>query len=115
SLHLCEVLARLPYIHVTFTDGQDFEVAWFQNESRQVEYTQLREMPGCSRGFRAIEQPLRDRGVLRDVQVADAVSQLLDMDAFVAATLDVLHQSPTILLCETANCTICPKRRKAMA
>ncbi len=51
SLHLCEVLAGLPYVRVAFTEGQDFEIAWFINEDGQVEYTQFFEVPGCSRGF----------------------------------------------------------------
>jgi hypothetical protein len=101
-------------VHVPFSDNQDYEIAWFFNENRQVEYTRIYEVPGCSRGFRAIEAPLIERGVLRRVRIGRADCQLLDMSEFVAATLDVLAQHPTLLLCETSNCIICPKRRKHM-
>jgi aminoglycoside 3-N-acetyltransferase len=114
SLHLCEVLAGLPYVNIAFSDGQDFEVAWFINENGQTEYTQIREVPGCSRGFRAVEPLLRERGVLRDVHVAGAASQLLNLNDFIIAVSDILEKCPTILLCETPNCTICPKRRTHM-
>jgi aminoglycoside N3'-acetyltransferase len=114
SLHYCEVAVELPYIHVPFSDDQDFEMAWFFNEHGQVEYTQITEVPGCSRGFRKIEQPLRECGVLTDVRVGAAACQLLDLRALVQAAREILNEDPCFLLCETANCAICPKRRRAL-
>jgi aminoglycoside 3-N-acetyltransferase len=111
TLHYCEVAARLPYIHVTFSDGQDFEVAWFLNELGQIEYTQIFEIPGCSRGFRVVEEPLRRRGVLRDVKIGPAPSQLLECKALVETMRELLAEQPGMLLCETDSCVICPKRR----
>lgn len=114
SLHYCEVVAKLPYLNVVFSHGQDYELAWFVNEKRQIEYTQLYEVPGCSRAFRVVETPLRERGVLRDVQVAAAPSQFLEMTDLVAAMSDILERNPSLLLCETSKCMICPKRRAYM-
>ena len=111
TLHFCEVAARVPYIHVTFSEGQDFEVAWFLNEIGQIEYTQIFEIPGCSRGFRVVEEPLRQRGVLRDVNVGPAASQLLECKALVETMRELLAECPGMLLCETDSCGICPKRR----
>jgi aminoglycoside 3-N-acetyltransferase len=115
SLHLCEVLAGLPYVRVAFTEGQDFEIAWFINEDGQVEYTQIFEVPGCSRGFRVVEEPLRQVGVLRDVRVGPSVSQLLRLNDLVNAMKELLHADPTMLLCTHNDCGICPKRRRFMA
>lgn len=114
SLHYCEVKSELPYIDVPFSDGQQYELAWFLNEVGQIEYTQIFEVPGCSRGFRAIEDPLRARGVLLDVAVCGAKSQLLELDALVRAADEILRADPTLLLCNTPTCTICPKRRRLM-
>lgn len=114
SLHYCEVLAKLPYIHVPFSENQNYEIGWFLNETGQIEYTQLYEVPGCSRGFRAVEQPLIDRNVLRFVKIGQAESQMLDLPALADAMIEIFAEDPTILLCRTANCTICPKRRAAM-
>ncbi|MGI8907521.1 MAG: AAC(3) family N-acetyltransferase [Candidatus Sumerlaeaceae bacterium] len=114
SLHLAEVLAGLPYVAVAFQDEMDYETGWFYNENRQVEYVPLHEFPGCSRGFRKIEYPLRERGVLHDVRVGNAASQLLDMRSLCHAAEEILQRDPTLLLCEVQNCAICPRRRAYM-
>lgn len=114
SLHYCEVMAGLPYIEVPFTSDQDFEVAWFFNESGQIEYTEIREMPGCSRGFRVIEPMLKERGVLKETRVGEAPCQLLEMEKFVAAAIEILQEDPILLLCSTPGCIICPKRLERM-
>jgi aminoglycoside 3-N-acetyltransferase len=114
TLHYCEVAAGLPYVRIPFTDGQDYEVAWFLNELGQIEYTQIFEVPGCSRGFRVVEEPLRRRGVLRDVNIGPAASQLLECQALVQAMRDLLAEQPGMLLCQTESCLICPKRRTFM-
>ncbi|MGB9690720.1 MAG: AAC(3) family N-acetyltransferase [Candidatus Sumerlaeaceae bacterium] len=114
SLHLCEVLAKLPYIHVTFSDNQNFELAWFINEEQQVEYVPIYEVPGCSRGFRVVEEPLRRAGVLRDVVVGYAPSQLLLLNDLIEAMNELLTATPTLLLCRNEQCTICSKRRAYM-
>lgn len=114
SLHLCEVLAELPYVRVAFSEGQDFELAWFLNESGDIEYIPIYEVPGCSRGFRVVEEPLRRAGVLRDVSIGHAPSQLLVLEDLIQAMRDLLAEDPTLLLCRLETCTICPKRRAYM-
>jgi aminoglycoside 3-N-acetyltransferase len=114
SLHLCEVLADLPYLTVAFSEGQDFEFAWFLNENGQVEFTPIYEVPGCSRGFRVVEEPLRRARVLRDVMIGHAPSQLLDLESLVEATRELLARHPTMLLCRDDSCPICVKRRRFM-
>ncbi len=114
SLHLCEVLAKLPYVEVAFSEGQDFELAWFINEEGQVEYTPIYEVPGCSRGFRVVEEPLRRAGVLRDVMIGNAPSQLLLLEELIEAMKSLLATDPTLLLCHNEQCTICSKRRAYM-
>lgn len=114
SLHLCEVLADLPYIHVCFTDDVDFESAWYQNNDGEVVFTRIYEVPGCSRGFRAIEPFLEQRKVLRRVYIGDSTSQLLNLPDLIDASREILAENPTLLLCNVPNCGICPKRRQFM-
>lgn len=114
SLHLCEVMANLPYINVPFSENTDFEVAWFHNSEGQIEFVPVREVPGCSRGFRAIEPELQARGVIRSCKIGNATCQVLVMRDLVDAALDILAQNPTLLLCRLGHCAICPKRRTYM-
>lgn len=114
SLHLCEVLAELPYVKIGFTNDVDFETAWYQTDDSEIRFTKIREVPGCSRGFRVIEPELVKRGVLQKVKIGEANSQLLNLTDLVSATCEILPANPTMLLCRVANCGICPKRRTYM-
>lgn len=114
TLHLCEVMAKLPYVDVPFADNINYEIAWYETSDGKVEFTPIREVPGCSRGFRAVEPELIRRGVLRQVTIGNAVTQILDMRQLVETMIDVLRVDPTILLCHLKHCAICPKRRRAM-
>lgn len=114
SLHLCEVLAELAYVNVCFSDSTDFEVAWFHNEMGQIEFTQIREVPGCSRGFRAIESELKKQAVLQTARIGNAACEILNCSELVAAAKEILRRNPTLLLCHLNHCGICPKRRAFM-
>lgn len=114
SLHLAEVMTGLPYTSIAFQDEADYETGWFFNEQRQIEYVQLHEFPGCSRGFRHIEWHFREQGVIKDVKVGNAACQLLDLNWMCQAAQSILQRDPTLLLCDVPNCAICPRRRARM-
>lgn len=114
ALHFCEVVAGLPYIHVAFTERTSTELAWFINGDAQIEYAEIREVPGCSRGFNAIEQPLRDAGVLHDVMIGPARSQVFRFKELVDAAVEMLAENPAMLLCDVSTCKICPRRRNSL-
>lgn len=114
SLHLAEVLTGLPYTSVAFQDDTDYETGWFFNEQRQIEYVQLHEFPGCSRGFRNIEHHFREDGVLHDVHVGQAACQLLDLQQMCRSAEAILQRDPLLLLCSIPSCAICPRRRAYM-
>jgi aminoglycoside 3-N-acetyltransferase len=110
SLHLCEVLADVPYIHIAFTPGRDYEFAQVRERSGRIREIKLYELPGCSHAFVRAEDYLRERGALRDVEICGAASQILDMQALAEALIEKLKQEPTTLLCDNPQC-ICARRR----
>ncbi|MCX7001376.1 MAG: AAC(3) family N-acetyltransferase [Candidatus Sumerlaeota bacterium] len=112
SLHLCEVLADVPYLNVVFTPGRDYEVAHRINERGEVKEFILRQVPGCSRGFRKCEPYLRESNVLKDVIVVNAQSQLLDISSLVEVMVRKLKEDPGFILCEIPDCGICQRRRR---
>ena len=113
-LHICEILAGVPYLDVTFTKGLDYEVAHRINEQGELEEFILKQVPGCSRGFTKAEPYLREKGVLKDVTIINAQSQLLDAQKMVDAMKEKLKAEPYFLLCDAADCGICPRRKKAV-
>ncbi len=113
-LHLCEVLAGVPYLEVAFTPGLDYEVAHRMNDQDEVEEYILRQVPGCSRGFPKSEGYLKSKGVLRDVRIVTSQSLLFDAQPVVQTMVDKLKEDPNYLLCDNSDCSICSRRRKAL-
>jgi len=111
TLHLCEVLADVPYLNVAFTQGRDYEVAHRINERGEVEEFIIRQVPGCSRGFIRCEPYLREKGVLRDVLVLNSKSQLLGVPQLVDVMVEKLKVEPYFILCDIPDCGICTKRK----
>jgi aminoglycoside 3-N-acetyltransferase len=114
TLHLCEVLADVPYLDVAFTQGRDYEVAHRINERGEVEEFIIRQVPGCARGFKKCEPYLRETGVLKDIMVLNAKSQLLDAQQLVNAMVTMLKEDPGFILCEIPDCGICQRRRQVI-
>jgi len=114
TLHLCEVLADVPYLKVAFTPGRDYEIAHRINERGKVEEFIVHQVPGCSRGFRKCEPYLRKTGILNDVMVMNAQSQLLDAQPLIDAMVTKLKEFPTFILCDIPDCSICHRRKQAI-
>lgn len=115
SLHCAEVVSGVSYVDVPFTPGQTHEVSWFLNEHGQIEYASLRQLPGCSRGFRAAEPGLMEAGLLTAGRVGGAACQVLPAAAAVAEVARLIAAQPALLLCHLANCAICPRRRASLS
>jgi aminoglycoside 3-N-acetyltransferase len=111
-LHLCEVLAEVPYLEIAFTPGMNYEVAHKMNDRGEVEEYILYQVPGCSRGFPKSEPYLKDKGVLRDVRVVTSHSLFFDVQPLAHAMVEKLKEDPYFLLCENPDCSICSRRRQ---
>jgi len=113
-IHYCETAAKVPYLRIPYTIGQDFETAWFINARGETETTQVLEIPGCSRGFGCLEPSLSKAGILRSVKVADAACQVVESRALLEAILELLTLQPCALLCQNPDCRICHRRRQTI-
>ena len=71
--------------------------------------------PGCSRAFGVLEQPLRERGSIRDGKVGDALAQLVSGSAVIAATVELLQDDPAALLCTDPDCYRCSRARARLS
>jgi aminoglycoside 3-N-acetyltransferase len=111
-LHTCEVLAEVPYLNIAFTPNQDYETAHFLNKKGETEKYILKPVPGCSNGFSKAEDFLREKGILKDVKVLNAKSQIFSVTEMVNAIIENLKNEPYFLLCENPDCGICPRRYK---
>jgi len=113
-LHVAEVLAGLPYVDIPFSEGKNFETAAIYRGGKQILDLKIFEAPGCSRGFHKAEPVLRNAGVIRDGSVGQAAVQLFSAQALLGVMTRALRKDPALLLCDVEDCSICPRRRRAV-
>ncbi len=112
-LHFCEKAANLNYIDIPFSPDKEFETARIK-ENEIIKEINIKEVPGCSRGFNKVEKPLKRMGIIKDVWIGEARSQILESKKLVKAMNKILRRHPDILLCEEFDCSICIRRRAAL-
>lgn len=100
TVHVGEFHADAPYL------GIPFDPAWPAHGDDRF--------PGCSRAFGVLEQPLRERGAIRDGKVGNALAQLVSGAAVIEATVELLRADPAALLCTDPDCYRCSRARAAL-
>lgn len=112
-LHFCEKKAGLKYINIPFSTDREHEIA-LMKDGEAIKEVIISEVPGCSRGFNKSEKYLRKAGIIKDVWIGEARSQLLEAKPLVKEMVKILKRHPDLLLCEEFDCGICPRRRAAI-
>jgi len=113
TIHVGEAQAGVPHLHVPYgPDGATSVPISVKGETIKVA---LREFPGCSEAFGAVEGELRRRGHIRDRMVGGASMQLMRGADLIRTVVDLLRDDPTILLCTSTACSRCPGARAMLA
>lgn len=111
-IHTAEVLAKAPYLEVSWTAHRNYEISHLYQSGSLVERIHIFQIPGCSKGFQKI-QPFLDRaGIVEHVQIAMAPSQFFYASDLTRVTVPLLQENPDMLLCHDEKCSICPRRRE---
>ena len=76
-----------------------------------VEHT-LDDSPTCSLAFNAVEHGLRRHGEIVDGVIGECHLQLMRGLDVVRRTVDLLRESPEVLLCTRGDCVTCQERRR---
>lgn len=114
SLHLCEELAEVPYLDVTFTEGQSHERAHRVCADGTVELVRVEPVPGCSQGFQRAEPCLNASGVVNRVMIGEAETLITSLPALAGVMGPVLRRHAGLLLCTRPDCSICQRRRRVV-
>ncbi|MCU4751215.1 AAC(3) family N-acetyltransferase [Halobacteria archaeon AArc-curdl1] len=105
TLHVAEVLAKLPY--KTGTN----EVLVQSGDVRTVHAAKV----GCGKGFPALEPVADEAGILTRGRIGHARAQTGEGAALLEVALEVLDSDPGFLLCENPDCWWCPEAREALS
>ena len=112
TIHVGEAHAGVPYLDVPFRPDSPRSATVATPEGEQE--VPLRQPPGCSRAFGAVEKALRDRGAVRDGLVGRALTQVVRGRAVIDATVDLLRSDPAGLLCTDPRCYRCTEARRCL-
>jgi len=109
TIHTAECLA--PAFYLDMPQSPDaWETAMLRVDGQEHEI-ELKERPGCSVGFGAIEGLLRQRGAIRDGRLGRSYTQAMRGADVIAAGIDMLRADPTALLCSDPSCYRCTSAR----
>lgn len=111
TIHVGEVYAGVPYLNIPFEPTSPPR-AFVEGGLGMVE---LRDPPGCSRAFGAIEAHLRQRGAIRDGKIGNALAQWMSGQEVITVTTNLLRQDHAALLCTDPDCYRCNRARDSLA
>lgn len=113
TIHVGEVHADAPYLDIPFS-ADSFTSATVVTPAGDVTVPIL-QPSGCSRAFGAIEQPLRQRGAIRDGSVGEALVQVMRGLDVIETVVDLLRDDPAALLCNDPESYRCAQARLRIA
>ena len=115
TLHLAQVLAGVPYLHVLYRRAWG-ETALVRRPDGSVEEVSMvnDEWPGCSGGFLAIEPLLEARGLTRETRIGSCRARLTPMTEMIDLAVEGIGKDPCFLLCDRPECEHCAGSRQAI-
>jgi len=102
-IHVAEEIVSVVYLE------RNREVQ-FKNPHGTVVRKWIR-MPGCSKGFDAVQEILEERDAIKETQIGDCNAMLMTARSVVDAAVEVLKLNPEGLLCEHPDCESCAQAR----
>ncbi len=113
TIHVGEAHAGVPHMHVPYGPDGATRVPISVNGDTVI--VELRDFPGCSEAFGAVEGEMRRRGFIHDRMVGGASMQLMRGADLISTVVDLLQDDPTLLLCTSTACSRCPDARAMLA
>lgn len=112
-VHVAESIAGSPYQDIGYP-GYGRRTVVVAANGKRVKYA-AKENPGCSAGFIAVQNRLRQRNLLTEARIGNAKTIVSKAEDILDAALELLTKDGTALLCKNAKCPVCPPRRKKVA
>ena len=116
TLHLAEVLAGVPYLHIPQREawGRLVLVRQADGSAATVEPA-VNERPACSAAFVALGPILERRGLTRHARIGQGDANLTPAWPMIEAAVEELRRDPTFFLCRSETCEHCVRGRQLVA
>jgi len=110
-VHVAEAIVRVPYLgHFTYAGFA--EPVTLIDYDGSSELMVLRDQPADSRAFLKVQELMEELGQIARGRFGDAEVLRFTGVNCLAAALALLRRDPAVLLCEKANCPVCPPSRE---
>jgi aminoglycoside 3-N-acetyltransferase len=108
AVHVAEAIARVPYLNIPYSDQYAHPLMARLGDGSLREFPP-KENPGCSINFTAVEQPLKDEGLITYHRQGDVLVQRISGRGLLDILPKILSIDPFFLLCSWDLCPFCPK------
>jgi aminoglycoside 3-N-acetyltransferase len=116
TLHLAEVLAGVPYLHMPAHEAWGRRVLVRQADGSVATVDLVgNERPACSAAFVAITPLLERRGLTQHARIGQCDASLTPAWPMVEAAVEALRGDPTFFLCTNETCEHCTRARQLVA
>lgn len=110
SVHIAEAVYGAPYLPIPC--NEQFARPMLVLRDGKKEFFVVRECPGCSENFGALNERLECAGIVRAGLVGNALSKFMNGRDFIRCVVEVLREDTTALLCADPKCSFCPRARE---
>lgn len=107
-------MAAVPYLDIPYSDEYARPLLSRLADGTTREFPP-RENPGCSINFVAVEEPLKQRGLITYYRMGGALIQRVSGKGLLTTVTGILKEDPLFLLCSWELCPFCPKVRALLA
>jgi len=112
TIHVAEVQSG---IHKPAAWDGAAPTARVRDRAGTIHETTLDTSNSCSFAFNAVDLPMRQRHMIRDMSFGQAVSCTMKAQDLIDTTVSLVTESPTILACTRAECVRCQRQREYYA
>ena len=111
AVHVAEAIARVPYLDIPYSEqyARPLPVRLSDGSLRQFE---PKENPGCSINFTAVEQPLKEHGLITYYRQGTVLVQRISGKGLLEVIPRMLSSDPLFLLCSWDLCPFCPNVKR---
>ena len=114
AVHVAEVIAGVPYLDIPYND--DYARPLLSRlPGGTIREFPPNENPGCSINFIAVQNPLKERGLITFGRLGDGLLQRIHGRGLLETVSDILRRDPFFVLCAWDLCPFCPRVRKRFA
>lgn len=113
-VHAAEAIVRVPYLGVVAYPGYNEPVTLVDYDGSETDFPP-KDLPGDGNGFANVQRVLEERGSILHCKFGAAECIKFSGKECLDTAVEMLKADPAAVLCDSPNCSVCPKSREVIA